>query len=105
MRVLMWVLARSKHIQQWIIEAREFRLNAFSKLFFLHAKKIYRGPSSNNYDSYELKYNGQAHRPTNFVSSGGYINPYLSKHGFYGAINPKDRISIGGGKLFSLQNE
>lgn len=64
----------------------------------------YRGPSTNNYDSYDLntlKYNGQSHRPTNIVGSG-YYNPYLSKHGFYGALNPKDRISLGGGKLFLI---
>ncbi|XP_055307931.1 peroxisomal membrane protein PEX13-like isoform X2 [Sitodiplosis mosellana] len=56
-----------------------------------------RGPSNNNYDSYDLKYNGQSHRPAPNFASSGYYNPYLSKHGFYGTINPKDRISIGGG--------
>ena len=70
----------------------------FLLLFF--SSHIYRGPSNNNYDSYDLKYNGQSHRPTPNLASSGYYNPYLSKHGFYGTINPKDRISIGGGKQF-----
>lgn len=83
-------------------------MNAFTNmllisLFMFFFLVSYRGPSSNNYDSYTLKYNGQSQppsqRPTNFVSNG-YYNPYLDKHGFYGALNTKDRVSIGGGKLF-----
>lgn len=61
-------------------------------------------PSANNYDSYsDLKFNGQSHRPAGFLSgTNGYFNPYLQKHGFYGPINPKDRVSIGGGKWLIL---
>lgn len=67
---------------------------------------FHRGPSSgaNHYDSYDLKYNGNSHRPPANLANAGHINPYLSKHGFYGPINPKDRISIGGGKRYSLLN-
>lgn len=68
---------------------------------FFHRGPTSSPPSANNYDSFsDLKFNGQSHRPAGFLSGiNGYFNPYLQKHGFYGAINPKDRVSIGGGKL------
>lgn len=76
------------------------------KLFlFCYYEKFHRGPSGGNrYDSsYDLKYNGATQRPSNLVASN-YYNPYLDKHGFYGANaqNTKDRISIGGGELCRL---
>lgn len=50
------------------------------------------------YDSYDLKFNGQNHRPfIPNIGTSGHINPYLSKHGFYGGSNiNKDRISVNG---------
>lgn len=69
-------------------------------LFISVYHSIYRGPS--NGDSYELKYNGNSNRPHTNLGSSIHINPYLSKHGFYGPVNSKDRISIGGGELHKI---
>lgn len=62
--------------------------------------KHFRGPSGGSdrdrYDSYDLKYNGHSQRPLPNIGGSGHINPYLSKHGFYGAGGNKDRISVHG---------